>query len=176
MTPVFFDIDTQYDFLLPAGALYVPGAERIIPTIAALNRYASQKGIPLVSTADAHSEQDPEFAQWPAHCVAGTLGQKKPPETMVGQIVLEKQALDIFTNPELRPLLQRLNGSGYIVYGVATEYCVRLAALGLLETGKPVTLVTDAIQAISPEGAERTLREFAARGGRLVTSDQVRGA
>ena len=26
----FFDIDTQIDFLFPAGSLYVPGAERLL--------------------------------------------------------------------------------------------------------------------------------------------------
>ena len=35
MTTVFFDIDTQIDFMYPAGALYVPGAERIVPVVAA---------------------------------------------------------------------------------------------------------------------------------------------
>ena len=41
MTTLFFDVDTQIDFLFPAGALYVPGAERIVPAIARLNQYAA---------------------------------------------------------------------------------------------------------------------------------------
>lgn len=176
MSDVFFDIDTQLDFVLPAGALYVPGAEKILPVVAWLNRYAVEKGIPLISSADAHRENDPEFAQWPPHCVAGTLGQKKAPETLVGQVVLEKQELDIFSIQELPTMLRRLNTSGYVVYGVATEYCVRCAAFGLLETGKPVTLVTDAIQGISPEATEAMLRDFASRGGRLVSSSELCGA
>jgi nicotinamidase-related amidase len=61
MRTVFFDIDTQIDFLFPAGALYAPGAEKIIGTVATLNRYAAKHGIPVVSTMDAHSENDPEF-------------------------------------------------------------------------------------------------------------------
>jgi nicotinamidase/pyrazinamidase len=72
MKTAFFDIDSQLDFLYPSGALYVPGAERIVPAIARLNRYASQHGIPVVSTTDAHTENDPEFRIWPHHCVAGT--------------------------------------------------------------------------------------------------------
>jgi nicotinamidase/pyrazinamidase len=35
---VFFDVDTQLDFLYPAGALHVPGAESIVPQVAALIR------------------------------------------------------------------------------------------------------------------------------------------
>src|SRR6185312_16056768 len=72
MKMVFFDVDTQLDFLYPAGALYVPGAESIVPRVAALNRYAADTGIPLISTVDAHTEDDPEFRHWPPHCVAGT--------------------------------------------------------------------------------------------------------
>jgi len=72
MSTVFFDVDTQLDFLLPAGALYAPGAERIIPTIARLNRWAGEHSIAVVSTMDAHAENDPEFARWRPHCVVGT--------------------------------------------------------------------------------------------------------
>ena len=63
-----------------------------------------------------------------------------------------------------------------MVYGVVTEYCVRFAALGLLETGKPVTLVTDAIETLKREDSDRTLREFTERGGRLATVAEICGA
>src|ERR1700716_3215864 len=84
MRTVFFDVDTQIDFLYPAGGLYVPGAERIIPNIAKLNHYAGSNEIPLVSSMDAHSENDTEFLHYPPHCIAGTLGQRKPTETLLG--------------------------------------------------------------------------------------------
>jgi nicotinamidase/pyrazinamidase len=175
MKTVFVDVDTQIDFLFPAGALYVPGAERVLPAIARLNHFAAAQGIPLISTTDAHSEDDPEFRQWPPHCVAGTTGQLKPAETLVGagQIVVEKQALDVFTNPDFPALLDSLAADRYVVYGVATDYCVRCAVTGLLSTGKPVSLVTDAIAAVNPEDGARTLAEFTARGGTLTTVDEL---
>jgi len=83
MSTVFFDVDTQLDFLYPAGALYVPGAESILTQVGALNRYASDHGIPVISTVDAHTENDPEFQEWPPHCVAGTAGQQKPVSTLL---------------------------------------------------------------------------------------------
>ncbi len=191
MRTVFFDIDTQVDFMYPAGALYVPGAERIVPAIARLNRHAAANGFPVVSDMDAHTENDPEFQVWPPHCVAGTLGQLKPPETLLEkrvvvpwrpvnvqvegaqQIIFEKQVLNLFENPNIYPLLDALKADAYVVYGVVTEYCVRWAALGLLETGKPVTLVTDAVETLKREDSERTLCEFTARGGRLATVAEV---
>jgi nicotinamidase/pyrazinamidase len=183
MKTVFFDIDTQIDFVYPAGALYVPGAEHILPVIGELNRRA-----PLViSTMDAHTEDDPEFQIYPHHCVVGTTGQHKPAITLldqrvtipaasqdgVRQLILEKQKLDCFSSPYLQPLLAQLNADRYVVYGVVTEICVRHAAFGLLKTGKPVEVVTDAVKALDEQAASEMFREFTAAGGRLTTSQQV---
>ena len=182
MKTVYFDIDTQIDFLYPAGALYVPGAEQLLPTISRLNQKASI----VVSTMCAHDENDAEFNDWPPHCVVGTTGQLKPQSLMLAervvipsspvdvtiarQIILEKQHLNLFSNPNLPRLLEILEADEYVVYGVVTEYCVSHAALGLLETGKPVTLVTDAVRSLSEEESARTIQAFTARGGRLATS------
>ena len=172
MTTVFFDIDTQIDFLYPSGALYVPGAEKIVPVIAELNRKAPV----LISTMCAHSEDDPEFRIYPHHCVVGTVGQKKPAVTMVeNQHIIEKQELDCFTNPKLMPMLQRLNADRYVVYGVVTEICVKLAAFGLLKTGKPVEIVTDAVRALNEADAQRMFAEFQAAGGRLTNVKGILG-
>ena len=75
---VFFEVDTQFDFVFPAGALYVPGAERLLPVIARLNEFAATHGIMVLSTVDAHPENDGEFTEYAAHCVRGTTGQRKP--------------------------------------------------------------------------------------------------
>jgi nicotinamidase/pyrazinamidase len=170
MKTVFFDVDTQIDFVYPAGALYVPGAELILPVIGELNRRAPV----VISTMDAHSEDDPEFQIYPPHCVIGTTGQHKPAITLTdGQLTLEKQTLDCFSSPRLEPLLAQLNADRYVVYGVVTEICVRFAAFGLLKTGKPVELVTDAVRALDERKASDMFREFTAAGGRLTTSPAV---
>lgn len=193
MKTVFFDVDTQIDFLYPAGALFVPGAEKLIPAFTRLNRYAAAHGIPVISDMDAHTEDDPEFAVWPPHCVAGTSGQQKPASTLLEkrvvvpsaagdyaidgaqQIILEKQTLDCFSNPNLPGILKRLGAERYVVYGVVTEFCVRCAAFGLLKTGRRVELVTDAIQCLSEEDGRRTIDEFVAGGGRLASVAEVSG-
>jgi nicotinamidase/pyrazinamidase len=191
MKTVFFDIDTQMDFLYPAGALYAPGAETILPAVSRLNRYAADHGFPVLSTTDAHSENDAEFQVWPHHCVKGTLGQRKPQATLLesqmviptamgehrpagaAQIIVEKQVLDCFSNPNLPGLLEQLQAERYVVYGVVTEYCVRCAALGLLKTGRRVELVTDAIRSIRDEDARQTIEEITAAGGVLTTTSEI---
>ncbi len=170
MKTVFFDIDTQIDFVYPAGALYVPGAEHILPVIGELNRRA-----PLViSSMDAHTEDDPEFQIYPHHCVVGTTGQHKPAITLRdGQVIIEKQKLDCFSSPHLEPLLAQLNADRYIVYGVVTEICVRYAAFGLLKTGKQVEKETEAVKAVDEQAANEMFRKFTAAGGRLTTSAEI---
>lgn len=163
MSTVFFDIDTQLDFLFPAGALYVPGAEHILPAVAELNRFAAAHRIPLISTVDAHLENDPEFASWPAHCVAGTLGQRKPAETLTGQRILEKQHVDCFTVPALSALLAELAPTRCVVYGVATDICVFHAARGLADRGYAVEIVADAVRGIDPANIAAMHRDFAFR-------------
>lgn len=193
MRTVFVDVDTQLDFALPAGALYVPGAERILPHVTKLNRWAEAHGIPVISTTDAHGENDAEFKTWPAHCVLGTLGQRKPESTLlakryvlpsqvsafdvegVQQFIVQKQVLDCFSNENLQHLLTNLQAERYVVYGVVTEYCVRCAALGLLKTGAQVEVVTDAIETLKKEDGVRTLTEIRAAGGKCATVAEICG-
>jgi nicotinamidase/pyrazinamidase len=191
MKPVFFDIDTQLDFMVPAGALYVPGADSILDRIAVLNRYAASQGIRVISTTDAHSEDDPEFKVWPHHCVLGTKGQQKCAVTLlekrlvipnapctpaiegVQQIIVEKQTIDVFSNVNLPAILIELGARRYVVYGVVTEICVRTAVAGLLRTGARVEVITDAVRSLSDEAGAMALAEFAAAGCTLATVAQV---
>ena len=191
MKTVFFDIDTQLDFLYPSGALYVPGAEHKVPAIAALNRYAAACGIPVVSTTDAHSEDDPEFQSWPPHCIAGTTGQHKAEATLLEkrvivpnrhctltlagaqQILVEKQNVDVFTAINLPHVIETLAADAYVVYGVVTEICVFFAAKGLLQFGRPITIVTDAIETLNRETSDRVLADLQASGVRLATSSEL---
>jgi nicotinamidase/pyrazinamidase len=190
---VFFDVDTQLDFLYPAGALYVPGAEEIVPVLAKLTRFAAGQKILLISTADAHAEDDPEFKVWKPHCVAGTTGQQKAAATLLpnalvmgstkgcfrefekqsapaAQIIIEKQKLDAFSNPNLQLLLGAIRADRYVVYGVVTELCVRCAALGLLGTGARVEIVRDAIKNLNADDDRNFIDEFRAQGGNLTTT------
>ncbi|MEZ5352853.1 MAG: isochorismatase family cysteine hydrolase [Bryobacteraceae bacterium] len=177
MSTLFFDVDTQIDFLYPAGALYVPGAEFIVPAIARLNRYAKERGIPLLSTLDTHTENDPEFAAhgFPAHCVRGTAGWNKPSATMVGQTLFEKNTFDAFQNPDLARWVAGLSPQRVVVYGVVTEICVAGAVRGLLHAlpGVSVELVTDAVMALNGEAAREFLAWLESQGGRLTTADSV---
>ncbi len=190
---VFLDIDTQVDFMLPTGSLYVPGAETIIPNLQKLFGYAREHRIPVLSSADAHPPDDPSFAQWPPHCVVGTPGQRRIPETQLvppavianragafvpparwaGQTIVEKTEYDVSTNPNFEAILGSLGRRRFVVFGVATEFCVRAAVLTLCRRGLRVDVVTDAIRAITEEGGSKAIDEMAAAGARLVKTQDV---
>jgi nicotinamidase/pyrazinamidase len=196
---VFWEVDTQADFMLPGGLLYVPGAEKLIPNLRRLVDAARQGRVFLMSDADVHSLQDPEFRRWPPHCLAGSPGAEIIPEARaekvwhipnksfaplpadlraVQQVVLEKNTLDVFDNPRTEAVLERIDSQiardpQFVLFGVVTEYCVRLAAKGLLERGRRVALVTDAIETLDPAEGRRALDELTALGARLITTDEA---
>ncbi len=189
----FFDVDTQIDFMDPTGKLYVPHAEDIVPRLVQLMSYARERNIPVLSSADAHAPDDPEFKIWPPHCVTGTPGQQHiketclpgaltipmrsgpfiPPEKWPAQIIIEKDVYETSVNPNFDAILKALGPHRYVVFGVATEYCVRADVLALRGRNKPVQLVVDAIKAINEEDGRKAIDEMTAAGAELVTADGV---
>jgi nicotinamidase/pyrazinamidase len=178
MKTVFFDVDTQLDFLVSAGALYAPGAENIADKLATLTNFAASKVIPIVSTLDSHAENDPEFKIWKPHCVVGTQGHQKYSRTVVDpkaglQILVPKNTIEIFESPELQRAVEDMRGDRYVVYGLITEYCIRAAVFGLLERGVRVELVRDAIHSIDENKGRLILDQFTSRGGHLITTAEA---
>ncbi|HYL09880.1 MAG TPA: isochorismatase family protein [Candidatus Acidoferrales bacterium] len=200
---ILWEVDTQADFMLPGGSLYVPGAEKIIPNINCLVEAARQGLVFLISSADAHNPEDPELREWPPHCLKGTPGAELIPESRAStllvipnekgfavpqnlnayqQVTLQKNTLDVFDNPNTETFLARLNPEGspafdanpeFVVFGVATEHCVRCAADGLLRRGRRVAMVTDAIRSIDPDKGRQILADLQSRGARLITTGQA---
>jgi nicotinamidase/pyrazinamidase len=192
---VFWEVDAQADFMLPGGKLYVPGAEKLLPNIRRLTEAARQGKVLLVSHGCYHTKDDPEFSIFPPHCVKGTPGSKLVPEALTDrvatvaneptaavpadlsryqQILLEKQTLDIFESRHAEKLLKRLGPEvEFVVFGVVTEYCVRLAAKGLLDRGRRVSVVRDAIETLSSADGNRTITELQALGANFITTDQA---
>jgi len=190
---LFWDVDTQFDFMHLAGKLYVPGAETIISNLQRLTAFAPRHGIPIVASTDAHLQTDPEFSQYPPHCLAGTSGQKKVEGTLFPhhfiipnrkidlpedlgcypEIILEKQTVDVFTNPNTDSLLKLLGDREIILYGVVTEICVDRTARGLIPRDYRVHLVEDAVRHLDWHCAHATIQYVRKHGGRLLTTSEV---
>ena len=160
---IFWDVDTQHDFMRADGKLYVPGSEEIIGTVGALTDYAHAHGIPIVASADDHVpghrelSDTPDFREtFPPHCMRGTPGQAKIAETTLrnplviepergpaslrerirahdGDFLLLKHWFDVFTNENVDLLLEVLAPERIVLYGVALDVCNRYAIEGLLQ-------------------------------------------
>jgi nicotinamidase/pyrazinamidase len=203
---VFWDVDTQYDFMHADGKLYVPEAERIIGNLKRLTDYAHANGIRIVASADDHTTADPEISDtpdfattFPPHCMRGTPGQKKIPETGLrdplvieaervdakvlgervrahkGDILFHKHRFDVFTNQNVATVLDVLAPDDIVLYGVATDVCDKAAVEGLLER-RPRTrlfVVTDAVKGIDKDVSEQLLKDWGDEGVRLVKTKEV---
>jgi nicotinamidase/pyrazinamidase len=192
---IFWEVDVQADFMLPGGKLYVPGAEKRLPNIRKLTDAARRNEVFLVSHGCFHAVDDPEFAQFPPHCVKGTPGSEFVPEALADrvarvenldsaalpadltkyqQILLEKQTLDIFQSRHAQALVERLGSTAeFVVFGVVTEYCVSFAARGLLARNRKVAVVRDAIETLAAGAGGKTLSELEELGARFVTTEEA---
>lgn len=195
---IFWEVDVQRDFMLPGGNLYVPGAETLLPNIRRLTDAARQGKVFLVSHGCFHTPNDPEFKTFSPHCVKGTPGAELVPEALTGkvaripndasatlpedlsqyqQVLLEKQTLNVFESRHADELVRRLgNHAEFVVFGVVTEYCVSFAAKGLLERGRRVAVVQDAIETLKKDDGESSMAELEQLGARLTTTDEALAA
>jgi nicotinamidase/pyrazinamidase len=60
-----------------------------------------------------------------------------------------------------------------IVYGVATDYCVKAAVIGMQERGIQCYVVEDAIKGVAEETTADALKEMEKKGAKFVTTEQV---
>ena len=172
-----------------------------------LTASARDRGIPIFGSVDYHGAGDPEISDapdfrdtFPPHCLQGTPGQEKVPETRPdnplwigpapwepailvervethgGEVYFRKTRFDVFSNPNVEPVLQAVRPDHIIVYGVALDVCDAYAVEGFLqrETAR-ITLVRDASHPIDPARADALVREWAAKGVGITTTDEIVG-
>ncbi|HEV8600642.1 MAG TPA: cysteine hydrolase family protein [Gemmatimonadales bacterium] len=206
MGTVFWDVDTQQDFMRSSGKLYVPGSEEIIPVLRKLTEHAHARGIRIVASADDHVPGHRELSatpDWretfPEHCMRGTPGQRKIEETTPrnplviepepqdpialaarvrahdGDILFHKHWFDVFTNPNVLPVVDALAPERIVLYGVALDVCDKYAVEGLLRLrpGIALTVLTDAVRAIHPATGVALLEDWGRRGVRLASSADI---
>ncbi len=203
---IFWDVDTQYDFMHADGKLYVPDAEQIIPNLRRLTDYAHQRHIRVIASADDHVaghrelSATPDFKRtFPEHCMRGTKGQAKIPETRLkdplviepgredpaalegrvraheGDVLFHKHWFDVFTNENVETVLGVLRPKTVVLYGVAQDVCNKYAIEGLLTRHPQIRLfaVGDAMKPIDRDVAQHLLKQWAEEGVRIVQTTDI---
>jgi len=195
---VLWDVDTQVDFMLPDGKLYVPGAEETVGAMKRLVDAARAAGIVHVASADDHELTDleisagPDFlTTYPPHCLRGTRGARKIPETeqedpvpitleLLPERYLEgreflilKKSFDVFTNPNTERLLDRLEPDEIVVFGVATDVCDAAAIRGFLARGLKVRFVEDAARGLDDDRVATVTASWREQGVEFTTAEGI---
>ena len=195
---ILWDVDTQFDFMLPEGKLYVPGAEKTISAMKRLVAAARAAGVVHVASADDHELTDTEISDepdfettYPPHCLRGTRGARKLPETeqedpvpitlevlperyLDGrEFLLLKKSFDVFTNPNTDRLLTHLDPDEIVVFGVATDVCDDAAIRAFLQRGRAVRFVEDAARGLDETRVTACTTAWREAGVQFTTADEV---
>lgn len=192
---VLIDVDTQKDFLLADGKACVRNHRRVLGHIRRVMAWARIKGVPIISLAEVHPDNngDSEYT----HCIDGTKGQMKVAYTLVrnrisfpadghadlprnmlrqyAQIILHKRCVDPFGEPRIDRLLSEMRANEFLVIGSTAEGAVKATALGLLQRGKNVTVITDAVGSRNKREAKLAIRKVEAKGARLIETKRIAG-
>jgi len=193
---LFWDVDTQFDFMQPEGKLYVPGAETIIPNVSDVRRFALEGGYSMVADIDWHSDDnteisdEPDFKEtFPPHCMAGEPGSERvgflgdvpivtiPMDEMDSNairamlrdgpfhIVIRKNSLDVFDNPNTNKLVKLIEPKKVIVFGVALDFCVYYVVQGLCQFPDiRICVLKDAVKGLEVRPEQEIFDEFERMG------------
>jgi nicotinamidase/pyrazinamidase len=195
---ILWDVDTQVDFMLPDGKLYVPGAEKTVPAMKRLVDAVRAAGVVHVASADDHELTDAEISEqpdfeatYPPHCLRGTRGARKIPETdqddpvpltfeplpekYLGgrEFLLLKKSFDVFTNPNTDRLLTHLDPDEIVVFGVATDVCDDAAIRAFLQRARRVRFVEDAARGLDESRVTACTAAWREAGVQFTTADEV---
>lgn len=190
---ILVDIDTQKDLLIAEGTNCIKNHRRVLMNIRRAYAWARIKNIRVISTAISKPRRNGDN-----FCVAGTEGQKKVSYTLrnkrisfeadnstdlsrdlftrYDQIILTKRCEDPFDEPRAERLLTELRADDFIVIGAVAEGAVVATVLGLLQRGKRVIVLTDAIGVYDRKIADIALRKMLAKGAILMETKDLAGS
>jgi len=192
---ILVDIDTQKDFLLAGGKACIRNHRRVLAHIRRVMAWARRRNIPVISTAEVHHNDNGEGQS--RYCLDGTDGQKKIryslfnnrvsfaadgntdlPRDMLRrykQVILHKRCVDPFDEPRIDRLLSEVKANEFILVGISLEGAVEATALGLLQRGKKVTIVIDAVGSHNKREAKLALRKMETKGAKLIETKRLAG-
>ncbi len=192
---IIVDIVTQKDFLLASGKACIGNHRRVLAHIRRVMAWARFRNVPIISTAEVHPNHNGESQT--GYCIDGTDGQKKIRYTLFNnrvsfaadgntdlprdilrrykQVILHKRCVDPFDEPRIDRLLSEVRANEFIIIGISLEGAVRAAALGLLQRGKQVTVIVDAVGSHNKREAKLALRKMETKGAKVIETRKLAG-
>jgi len=193
---ILVDVNTQKDYLLANGNARIRNHRRVLANIRRILAWARMKHIPVISISDIYPDNN-GFSE-EHFCIEGTEGQKKIHYTLLRnrlslpadgfnnlpinimhqyrQVIFHKRGKDPFEEPIIERLLSEVQAGQFILIGADTEGAVKATALGLLQRGKKIAVVIDAVGSKQKKEAEMALRKMKAKGARLIETKKIAGS
>ncbi len=192
---VLVDIDTQKDFFLAEGHANIRNHRRVLAHIRRMMAWARTREVRIISISEIHPDNNGSSET--DYCIDGTEGQQKINYTLLSdrmsfdadgstdlpadllqrhrQVILHKRCVDPFGEPRIERLLSELRADEFVLIGASTEGAIKATALGLLQRGKKVRVVIDAIGSHDNREANLALRKMEAKGAKLVETKKMAG-
>jgi len=189
---ILVDVNTQQDFFLAEGKVCIRNHKRVLSHIRRMMAWARTKNLPLISVCEVYPNHNGG-----SYCIDGTEGQKKISYTLTSrrisfpadghtdlpadilrnyrQVILHKRCVDPFEEPRIERLLTDAKASEFILIGATAEGAVEATALGLLQQGKRVTVITDSVGTLNSKEGDLALRKMKAKGAKLVETRKIAG-
>lgn len=190
---LLIDIDTQKDFLLPNGSACVRNQAAVLAKIRQIMTWARHENVPVISTVEVYPNNN--GCSEINYCLDGTDGQRKVPCTLLRervsfpaddknalpadillaykQVILHKRCIDPFDEPRIERLLSEVQAGEFVLMGAGTEDAVGATAMGLLQRGKKVRIIVDALGSHNNKEAKLALRKMKAKGAKLIKTKDV---
>ncbi len=174
MKKIIIVVDMINDFV--TGKLGSPGAQKIVPEVAALLKKARKQGIQVIYLRDAHNATDKEIGIWGQHAMKDTPASDIIPELKPekGDIVIEKKWYSGFVDTELPAILKKTGADTLIFVGVSTDICVQNNVGHAYFSGYRTVVLQDCTASIEDSAHEQALKYMKdIYGAQITTSDKV---
>jgi nicotinamidase-related amidase len=192
---VLIDVSTQRDYFLAQGSACIRNHRHVLANVRRMMAWARRKDIPVISTCEVYPNNNGHSD--PGYCIDGTWGQRKISYSMLSrrasfpansanelpgdilrrfqQVILHNRCSDPFEEPRIDRLLTEILASEFIVIGACAEGAVEAVVLGLLQRGKRVAVVCDAVGSHDKREGKMAFRKMRAKGAKLVETRHFAG-
>ena len=183
---------------VPEAEKIIPNITKII-NCARENKIKILGSVDYHRKSDMELSNNPDYKDnFPPHCIANTPGAEKIPETKPvnpfwincdpypanelaaktfqhkEEIYFRKQKFDVFTNPNVLPVLDIIKPHRIILFGVALDVCNAHAIEGFLKMKIPhIYLITDAVKAIDAKKGEQLIQNWVSKGVEVKTTEEI---
>jgi nicotinamidase/pyrazinamidase len=137
-----------------------------------LSFFTNHRGMKVFDVIKLHGKDQ---VLWPPHCVQKTPGAKVLLDEKLFKAIVKKginPQYDSYSGfqddggkkTDMDKLLKKDKIKKLVVYGIATDYCVRATALDAVAAGYKVIMIKNLSRGVAPDTSQKAIEEMKAKG------------